>query len=405
VQLIPSDPNIETLVSRITNGEINLQPDFQRGEVWSYQKKQKLIDTILRNWHVPPIHLVVVSKDGSREVLDGQQRLVSIRDFVNGEVVINGKQPPLDHSIESLDGLSYKQLPKRVKREFDDYSIRVFSITDYQPEEPGELFYRLNQPTSLTAAEQRNAFYGPVRNQIKEMVNFANQEGLNYDFLGFSNSRMAYDDVFSRLALTFDTGTFLTKITSARITEYYRSSNPLSVDCIDKIKCSLLVLSAIKNQINSPVKFNRASLYTWLCFFIQLRMPYQNPTHPKIGILAKFLTQFEYLRMNVKQGRLLEKDLSNLDFSLESETLFRLMSIYNDRASSRIYDVSSTLMRDIITWISFADFQIRNLNNEFFDNKQLQLLSKLNPKINISRGSMEHVLETFVSENNWGREI
>ncbi len=44
-----SNIQLETIISRIQNGTLNLQPDFQRGEVWSIAKQKKLIDTILRN--------------------------------------------------------------------------------------------------------------------------------------------------------------------------------------------------------------------------------------------------------------------------------------------------------------------------------------------------------------------
>jgi hypothetical protein len=52
----------------------------------------------------------------------------------------------------------------------------------------------LNQPTSLTGAEQRNAFFGPVRAQIKEFVEALEKMGLGKEFLAFSNSKMAYHD-------------------------------------------------------------------------------------------------------------------------------------------------------------------------------------------------------------------
>ena len=48
MKISASDPDIETLVGRIRKNELNLRPDFQRGEVWSEAKRQKLIDTILR---------------------------------------------------------------------------------------------------------------------------------------------------------------------------------------------------------------------------------------------------------------------------------------------------------------------------------------------------------------------
>jgi hypothetical protein len=48
-----SSMEISGLVHKIEQKEIDLQPDFQRGQVWSVQKKQRLIDTILREWYVP----------------------------------------------------------------------------------------------------------------------------------------------------------------------------------------------------------------------------------------------------------------------------------------------------------------------------------------------------------------
>lgn len=82
---------IETIYVRIKNGDINLQPDFQRGEVWSPAKKKKLIDSIFRAWKIPPIHVVNVDS-AVDEVLDGQQRLVTI-------VECKATKAPLDKAI------------------------------------------------------------------------------------------------------------------------------------------------------------------------------------------------------------------------------------------------------------------------------------------------------------------
>ena len=59
MRLTPSDPDIQTLILRIQSNQIDLQPDFQRGEVWPTPKKQRLVDSILRDWHIPPIHVIV----------------------------------------------------------------------------------------------------------------------------------------------------------------------------------------------------------------------------------------------------------------------------------------------------------------------------------------------------------
>ncbi len=201
MKLNPSDPDIQTIVARIRSGDLDLQPEFQRGEVWSVAKKRRLIDSILRDWHVPPVH-VVVESDGLQVVLDGQQRLASIRDFADELFEVDGYAEPYDPHIVSLHGLTYSQLPNDVRRSFDQFTIRVFRLTDYSPSEPGELFFRLNQMTHLTAAEQRNAFFGPVREQVKDLVyrlESHNESGV----LGFSNRRMAFDDVIAKVLCSF----------------------------------------------------------------------------------------------------------------------------------------------------------------------------------------------------------
>jgi hypothetical protein len=214
MKLHPSDPDIQTIVARIKSGDLDLQPDFQRGEVWSIAKKRRLIDSILRDWHVPPVH-VVVDANGRQVVLDGQQRLVSIRDFVDGEFTVDGATEPHDEAIEKLNGLTYQKLPRDTRRAFDQFTIRVFRLTDYSPEEPGELFFRLNQMTYLTAAEQRNAFFGPVRQQIKQLVQLL-EENQWSSIIGFSNRRMAYDDVLAKLLCTLEVGTLAKKISAGR---------------------------------------------------------------------------------------------------------------------------------------------------------------------------------------------
>jgi uncharacterized protein with ParB-like and HNH nuclease domain len=93
MKLTPSEPDLQSIVSRIDNNDIDLQPDFQRQEVWSTKKKRHFIDTILRGWSIPPIHLV--ETDHYRlEVLDGQQRLSAIRDFLHDEFSIDGNITP-----------------------------------------------------------------------------------------------------------------------------------------------------------------------------------------------------------------------------------------------------------------------------------------------------------------------
>src|SRR3954453_22267909 len=124
MRLIPSDPDLQTILSRIDDGSLDLQPGFQRGAVWSRAKQRLLIDSILRNWYVPPIHVVRTESD-EQEVLDGQQRLRSIEDFRHGHFTVEGRTAPYAATIAELDGLRYSELPDQIRRRFDRFTLRI----------------------------------------------------------------------------------------------------------------------------------------------------------------------------------------------------------------------------------------------------------------------------------------
>ena len=115
MRLTPSDPDIETLYRRIIDRQLDLQPDFQRGGVSTLLKKQKLIDTILRDWHIPPIHVIKPVDSPVNEVLDGKQRLTAIRDFMNNEFTVNGAIEPQSSLIENLGGKRFNDLPLEIR--------------------------------------------------------------------------------------------------------------------------------------------------------------------------------------------------------------------------------------------------------------------------------------------------
>merc|ERR1711964_771937 len=98
--------------------------------------------------------LIEPNHSGSQvyEVLDGQQRLNSIRSFIDDEFPVDGQMAPQDKFILSLDGMVFSELPQDIKSRFLMRSIRVHYLSDYRKDEPYELFFRLNQGSNLTPA-------------------------------------------------------------------------------------------------------------------------------------------------------------------------------------------------------------------------------------------------------------
>lgn len=385
-----TDLEIETLVNRIKNGDMDLQPDFQRGEIWTIQKKKKLIDSILRGWKVPPIH-VVPNKHSIDEVLDGQQRLAAIRDFYDNIISIDGYIEPLDPVIEKLDGLHYRDLPVEWQRKVRQYSILVVRLTEFNPQEPAELFYRLNQPSSLTSAEQRNAYIGVTRDQVKYLANKFLLLGASKELIGFSNSRLAYDEVISKFCYTLEVGTLKKKITSNDLSEKYRKGIEFSDDCIEITDAVLQkFISGVKGEREYNFTFTKATLFSWFVFIRQnLYMEEDN--------LKKIITNFEFCRSYMK-GKFKRSDDEYVDtyHRLERQLPFfeLMLSAYHQRSSMGSTDALSIIYRDIIISI-FAD--------AYLGTKSKYLETALTAFNEV--GSMNYVLETMVDTYNWGEQF
>jgi hypothetical protein len=343
MRLIPSDPDIATVVNRIRDRSLDLQPDFQRGAVWSQTKRQLLIDSILRNWYIPPIHIVRTEGE-NQVVLDGQQRLRSISEFVDGALSVDGKAEPFSEEIFNLDGLRYADLPEAVRRRFDRFTLRIFEVIDYEPEEPYELFYRLNQPTALTFAEQRNAFFGPPRDQIRELAGIAADHGMIPARVGFTNARLSYEDIIARFLWTLEAGTLAERVTARHLTERYRSGRPFNHDVFDWGQGSLVSFFANPALDDGSVKFNRATVYSWLCFTARA-LRRDKPLQP----LVRLVPQIEHTR-----ARFRRPDVSE-SYPIDGDVSPLLYTIFNDRATSRVSDASSVILRDAILWIFFAN--------------------------------------------------
>ena len=302
---------------------------------------------MLRDWHIPPVHVIEQSRSKKQEVLDGQQRLAAIRDFVDNMFPVDGTIEPFDPALQNLNGIYYKDLKEDWRRQFNQFTIRIFRIVDYKATEPAELFFRLNQPASLTGAEQRNAFFGPVREQIRHLVGLLENTGLDR-FLGFSNSRMAYDDVLARTALVVQRKTLADKVTSTGLAALYRSDSPLDDTTIHLIDYAVTTFTGIQDWHERVLKFNKATFFSWLLFIVRGALASDPISKSALG---GFLSFFEDLR-----------DKSTYEPELANRLLAgcaprsRLFSIYQTRSAARVADVSSVILRDAVIWLSYEEY-------------------------------------------------
>jgi hypothetical protein len=77
------DKTIQEFVLLFNNGQLNLEPGFQRDSVWTLSDRKKLIESLLQNYPIPSVFLYRQNEDGKLryDVIDGKQRLETVLMF------------------------------------------------------------------------------------------------------------------------------------------------------------------------------------------------------------------------------------------------------------------------------------------------------------------------------------
>ena len=147
------DWTIETIFNQIHNGNIDLNPKFQRRNAWNDYKRSLLIESVLAGYPVPEI---VLAEDPIRKksfvVIDGKQRLLTIAGYIDPDVYNYWDKPKLPKLAlkENLHNVTYQELktnPRFVNehREFLNATLRCTIITNFKDNDIlYDIFYRLN---------------------------------------------------------------------------------------------------------------------------------------------------------------------------------------------------------------------------------------------------------------------
>ncbi len=118
--------SIKFIEEMIENGDIDFTPDFQRNFVWNSIQKSKLIESLLLR--IPlPIFYFAEDKEGRLTIVDGLQRLTTIKEFMNNEFPLNH----LEYLSEGVKGKYYKSNPDMKQEGIDAKYYRWFNMSQF----------------------------------------------------------------------------------------------------------------------------------------------------------------------------------------------------------------------------------------------------------------------------------
>lgn len=166
---------IHLLMSRISHGEVDLAPEFQRrARLWPIKRKSQLIESLLLR--IPlPVFYVAANFDDDWVVVDGLQRITTIYDYLSGEFALKGME-----YLQQLEGMKFSELDRSMQRRISETEL-IYNVI--QPGTPDEvmmnIFRRINTGgMPLNGQEIRNAINkGAARGFLESLANsseFAN---------------------------------------------------------------------------------------------------------------------------------------------------------------------------------------------------------------------------------------
>lgn len=198
--------------------EIMLNPDYQRmGGVWTLEKKQLLMDSILNDYDIPKIYLHAFTREQRKAdgfayaVIDGRQRLEAIWQFIEGKFALADDFKYQDDESIKLTRLGYSDIASaypKIKIKFDSFVLPVVGVDTDDQELIEDMFSRLNEAVPLNAAEKRNAIGGELVTAIREVASHA----FFTKCVAFGNKRFQHREVAARFILVEENARTLGKI-------------------------------------------------------------------------------------------------------------------------------------------------------------------------------------------------
>jgi len=181
------DKSVADIVRMIEDKEINLNPEYQRNYVWDNKRASMLIESIILNVPIPVVY-VSQEEDDSWTVIDGLQRLSSLKRFFDKDFKLTGLE-----ILNDLNKSDAKTLNPKALRILRNGLLRIIVIShDSNEEIKYDVFMRLNRGSvKLTEQELRNCLY---RGKFNEMLKKLSENKQFLTLLNLSKPHIRMND-------------------------------------------------------------------------------------------------------------------------------------------------------------------------------------------------------------------
>ncbi|UPK62843.1 DUF262 domain-containing protein [Rhodococcus pyridinivorans] len=160
--------SIDYLADKLRDGEFYI-PDYQRASVWEPERKSRFIESLLLGLPIPFLFFWENVDDGRLEIVDGSQRIRTIREFLDGEFTLGELEV-----LSKVGGFTFGDLTVGRQRKLKNRTIRGVVLDEQADDQArAELFDRINTGSkdANPAEIRRGALPGPFTDLITDLAN------------------------------------------------------------------------------------------------------------------------------------------------------------------------------------------------------------------------------------------
>lgn len=242
---------VEILVNQLESEELFIPP-YQRKFVWPIKKQCRFIESLILGLPIPFL-FCADTEDGRIEVVDGSQRLQTLRKFLSNGLRLSGLE-----KLDRVNRFRFKDLPIAQQRKLRNRSLRMIVLSEKADSAVRfDVFERINSGSvDLTPAEfRRGAFQGPFYQLIlrsaenplfRELCPIGKAKEKRDEHAELALRFYAYAD--SYLDFTHDVAAFLNRYVSLHLND----------DDIEEREAAFLRMLSFVNQ-HFPIGFRKAA--------------------------------------------------------------------------------------------------------------------------------------------------
>ncbi|MFP1744808.1 DUF262 domain-containing protein [Lonsdalea quercina] len=254
-----TNPTIADIYEKIDTNRLILAPDFQRKFVWTQEHQEQFLDTILNGYPFPEVYVCQGETDvrklrTTQKVIDGQQRLTTIKNYIENNFEKDLKL------VKTFDSLNPEE-----RENFLSYQIVLRDIGKVEDGLVKEIFRRINLTKfKLEDIEIHNAIYdGHFIRTAKELA----------EQIDLTQFGVYYESEMSRMA---DVNLFLLVMSTIERDGYFPRDNELE-KCVAEFNeeyPNAYKMKSLILKVMSEIKgFNLEADSIWFrksCFFTMI---------------------------------------------------------------------------------------------------------------------------------------